>query len=131
MPVPLLATQPLAAVPALLQTPQLEEFMQRLLPGMQAAAGTAPAAAGPPPPQDALPRRFDLLQPQNLVQNLVQSSAGSLPAAAQAPLPVPPPAGAQPLGQGVQDAVRTLQSIAAIHRSIAGGGAPAGGERPS
>ena len=130
MPVPLLATQPLAQVPALLQTPQLEEFMQRLLPGMQAAAG-----AGPPPPQDALPRRFDLLQPQNLVQSLVQSSAaaaaGSLPAAAQAPLPVPPPAGARPLGQGVQDAVRTLQSIAAIHGSIAGGGAPAGGERPS
>ena len=126
MPGPLLATQPLAPVPAPLQTPQLEEFMQRLLPGMQAAAG-----AGPPPPQDALPRRFDLLQPQNLVQNLVQSSARSLPAAAQAPPPVPPPAGARPLGQGVQDAVRTLQSIAAIHGSIAGGGAPAGGERPS
>ena len=41
MPVPLLATQPLAQVPALLQTPQLEEFMQRLLPGMQAAAYVA------------------------------------------------------------------------------------------
>ena len=129
MPVSLPATQPLAPGPALLQAPfhprlppQFEELRQ--LPGVQAAAGTAPAAAGPPPQQDALLRRFGLLQPQS-------SLAGSLPAAVQALPPVPPPAVARPLGQGVQEAVRTLQSIAAIHRSIAGGGPPAGGERPS